>query len=40
MDKGDILLGFLIGGMITGVVGAIIGVVALITWTVKTVWGS
>jgi hypothetical protein len=35
MNSGVIAIGLIVGG----VVGVLVGIVALITWTVKTVWG-
>jgi len=40
MDKGDFYFGLLIVGIGAGAVGAIVGMIALGTWTVKTVWGA
>ena len=39
VSKDSIVVAGAIGLVIAAVVGAIVGVVALLTWTVKTVWG-
>ena len=39
-DRGDIMFVAFIVACGAGIVGAIVGISALITWTVKTVWGS
>lgn len=40
MDKGDVVFGALVVAILAGIVGGLIGLVALVTWVVKTVWGS
>ncbi len=40
MDKGDVVFGALVVGILAGIVGGLIGLVALVTWVVKIVWGS
>ena len=40
MDRGDIEAGLVVIAICAGVVLAIVGIVAVITWTIKTVWSS